>query len=165
MSRVGLGQILTSPVFDPGWSGVRTRSCRSKPRSKIRPGRCRTRRRASAAALWRTHRCRINRKSHKSERASTDNLGAHLLEVFRAFADRGDLTMSGWRAHHTILVWRLVGGVGKVKDDVGKIEGRCSGLRLVCPKPAELTRRFSDAGREQQQHMPAPPAASELPCE
>ena len=55
--------------------------------------------------------------------------------------------MSGRRAHRAILVWRLVGGFGKVKADVGKIEERCSGFRLVPPEPAELTRRFSDAGR------------------
>ena len=157
---VGQGQILSWPVFGPGLSGGLTRSCRSNSPSKIRSGRCRTRRRASAAALWRTDMDRKTRKSHKSERASTEDLGGHLLEVFRAFAHRGNLTMSGWHAHHAILVWRLVGGVGKVKDDVGKIEGRCSGLRLVVPESAERTRRFSDAGRERQQHMPAPPAGA-----
>ena len=93
------------------------------------------------------------RKSHKSECASTDNLGAHALEVFRAFAHRGGLTTSRWRAHHAILVWRLVGGFRKVKDVAGKLEGRCSGFRLVAPDPAEATGRFSGAGRKRQQHI------------
>ena len=97
---------------------------------------------------------RKTQKSHESEHASADNLGRHQLEVFRAFAHRGAIMVSGWRAHQPILEWRLVGGSGKPKDGAGKPKGDRSGFHLVRPKPAEVSLRFSGAGRERQQHKP-----------
>ena len=145
VSRVGQGRYLSLSDFDPGWSGGRTPSCRSKSGSKIRPGRCRTRRRTSAADLWRRDMEWKTRKSRKSERVRSEGVGCHHRKCLRAREYFSALTMSRWRAHHAILVWRLVGGCGKVKDGCGEIEGRCSGFRLVEPDPAKASVRLSAA--------------------
>ena len=151
VSRVGQGRFLSWPDFDPGWSGARTRSCRSKPRSKIRPVRCRTRRRASAADLWHREVGSRSRKGRRSGRARSGNVGAHQREVFRARVQFSALTMSGRRAHQLACLWRLVDGCGKVKDDCGKLQAPCGGFRLVLPDPAKTSvRLFHCHGRARE---------------